>query len=363
MVFPPPTQSKFAFICSTSPTDACVLLVDHELDIKIVQDVIPRLPDLLTCYKRRERDSLVKSDISGVPGEPPLSRMVQALNRSRKDLWAKMRKVPSQGQPLEVPVSPHSPTRAGTKDSARSVSEAVNNLATLKLVQIAFDIIVELAKNGYSRDIAAADVIRHVIPFLTLKATFVDAPRDIRRLIMRALDCITVLSSGDELSQNKFYDEQAASKVIALMMKDDKQVIYKALRSLSTLAIDPEARKRMIENEILATVVSLIDSTAKYVSQRAMYVVAAFAVHDDGRKEVIKKNVAQKLIPRLQEDFVLSDALEVVALLAAHGTHLVPTDCRRDTFKPHAKSSSGTLDGSFGAPENIRGERGRGKQI
>ncbi|KAG8692503.1 hypothetical protein FRC08_009727, partial [Ceratobasidium sp. 394] len=428
-------------ISPTSPRDRQGHMVflptqkDHELDLKIVQDVIPRLPDLLTCYKRRERDILVESDISGVAGKP-LSRMVEAFNQGRKELWARIRKTPSQEQSPEVPVSPHTPTRAGTKDSARSVSEAVNNLATLKLVQIAFDIIVELAKNGYSRDIAAADVIRHVIPFLTLKATFVDAPRDIRRLILRALDCITVLSSGDEVSQTKFYDEQTAQKVIALM-KDDKQVIYKALRSLSALATDrrnvgcflnggfaealkqsladvhpelvtqaiqtitaiaedgsideylvrkgiipqilrvlsnsnqntgrrsairairrlsnsddarlqlfendaitalqpviesspdalciieslanhAEARKRMIDNGICATVVSLIDSTAKLVSQRAMYVVAAFAFHGDGRNELIKRNVAQKLIPRLQEDFVLGDALEVVAMLAAH---------------------------------------------
>ncbi|KAG8740694.1 hypothetical protein FRC10_004039, partial [Ceratobasidium sp. 414] len=425
MVFPPPTQSKSTFSRRKSSTDISELIEDHELDLKTVQDVIPRLPDLLTCYKRRERDTLVESDISGVPGEPALSRMIQAFNQGRKEIWAKIRKVPGQGQSPQVPISPQAPARAGTKDSARSVSEAVNNLATLKLVQIAFDIIVELAKNGYSRDIAAADVIRHVVPFLTVKATFVDAPRDIR-----------------QLSQSKFYDEQTASKVIALM-GDDKYVVFKALRSLAALAMDrksrsyssyschhhnfdalkqslvdthpelvtqaiqtitavaedgkywsideylvrkgiipqilrvlsnsnqntgrksairairrlsnsdtarlqlfendaistlqpviesspdalciieslanhTEARERMIENEIFATVVSLIDSTAKHVSQRAMYVVAAFALHDDGRKEVVKKNVAQKLIPRLQEDFILSDALEVVITLASH---------------------------------------------
>ncbi|KAG8794635.1 hypothetical protein FRC12_022944 [Ceratobasidium sp. 428] len=288
---------------------------------------------------------------------------------------------------------------AGTKDSARSLSEAIKNIATLKLVQIALDIIIELAKNGTS--VHDQITMRH-------------------------------------LSRTKFYDEQTTSKAIALM-KDDKQVIYAALRSLAALAVDrrnvgyfmhdgfaeaikqslsdsadptlvtqaiqtitaiaedrtideylvnkgiipqilrvlsisnqttgrrgaikairrlsnndtarsqlfendvistlrpviesspdalhiieslaahTEARRRMIENETFATVASLIDSTSQHVARRAMYVVTAFAAYDDGRREVVKLSVVRKIIPRLQEDFMLCDALNVVINLVAHG--------------------------------------------
>ncbi|KAG9094007.1 hypothetical protein FRC06_011277 [Ceratobasidium sp. 370] len=249
---------------------------DPDLSLKIVQDVIPRLPDLLTCYKRRERRITIDPGLTSASTGSALARSVRTLNEKGSKLWARIR---------------------GTKDSTRSVC-GINSLASFKLVQIALEIISELSENGkflhqvafmdflhlfivkgFARDIAVADVVQHLVPFLTLKPPSPEAAVQLR-----------------QLASSKFYPRHTTSKVIALM-KDDKKIIKAALRALAALAADPRNLRYFLQDRFAeALKQSLSDPDVSLVAQ-AIETIAAVA--EDG-KCYVKTNLAWLLTRILQ---------------------------------------------------------------
>ncbi|KAG8719113.1 hypothetical protein FRC09_011604 [Ceratobasidium sp. 395] len=298
-------------------------LEDHpDTRLRIVQDVIPRLPDLLTCYKRSQRRITIDPGLTSLPNGSAFTRSIHALKAGKRELWSRIRKVSvSSNQIPKVVVTPRAPARSsffqfdlswisvlitalgGTKDSTRTMG-GLNSLASFKLVQIALEIISELAENGFAHDVAAADVVHHLIPLLTLKPPSPDADEQFRRLTLHTLNAITKLALGDELAGSKFYPRNTTSKVISLM-KDDKKIIKAALRTLAALAADPRNLRYFLQDRFVdALNQSLRDPDASLVSQ-AIETIAAVA--EDGKlvielrwTETIDAYLVQKeIIPQI----------------------------------------------------------------
>ncbi|KAG9122482.1 hypothetical protein FRC07_001110 [Ceratobasidium sp. 392] len=223
---------------------------DANTNLKIVQDVIPRLPDLLNCYKRSERKITIDPGLANRSNQSAFAHSIQVLNEGKNNLWARIRKM--------------------------SVSNKPPPLATRRA-----------PSRSFAHDIAAADVVHHLVPLLTLKPPSPEATVQFRRLILRTLDAITKLALGDEVAGSKFYSRHTASKIIALM-NDDIRIIKAALRALAALAADDrfvEALKR-----------SLSGPDSSLVAQ-AIETIATIAEDETIDAYLVKKKVIPQILP------------------------------------------------------------------
>ncbi|KAG8781699.1 hypothetical protein FRC12_021610 [Ceratobasidium sp. 428] len=178
------------------------------------------------------------------------------------------------------PPAIHAPIR-GAQDSIRSTG-GLHSLGSFKLVQIALEMVSDLAVNGFAHDVAVADVVQHLVPLLTLKPPSPDSAAPFRRLTLLTLDAITKLILGDrEFPGSKSYSRRTTiSKVISLM-KDDKNIFKAALRTLAALATDPRNFRYFLQDRFVdALNQSLCDPDPSLVSQ-AIEIIAA--VPEDGK--------------------------------------------------------------------------------
>ncbi|KAG8791982.1 hypothetical protein FRC12_007621 [Ceratobasidium sp. 428] len=317
------TKSTLSLQTMGSPVDyepnipfPSVAQEDHpDTRLRIVQDVIPRLPDLLTCYKRSQRRITIDPGLTSVPNGSAFTRSVHALKAGKRELWSRIRKISvSSNQPSKVVATPRAPTRRGTKDSTRTMG-GLNSLASFKLVQIALEIISELAENGFAHDVAAADVVHHLIPLLTLKPPSPDADEQFNRLTLHTLNAITKLALGDELAGSKFYPRNTTSKVISLM-KDDKNIIKAALRTLAALAADQTIDAYLVQKEIIPQILPVLSGPSQQTGKKsAIQALRRLCNNDTARSQLYEHNAISILHPFMKTD---PNAIFIVESLALH---------------------------------------------
>ncbi|QRV96021.1 hypothetical protein RhiJN_24039 [Ceratobasidium sp. AG-Ba] len=259
-----------------------VPLDDSERRRKIIEESIPRLPDLLTCYKRPSKKTIIAKGAPEASHKSLFSRGWKLFQQETTGIRNRAIKFfQSNGPASQHKPTSRTPARSrATKDSTRSVSVVVNNPATLKLVEVALDLISELADQGFVGNIAEADVLHHLVLFLTHRSFLVDELDDTRRtMILRVLDIITKLAGGDDLARTKFNQKNTIPKVITILTKSlQDEVLVAALGVLISLAIDSKNSKYFVGSQFVGALTKcLLNDTSRELVNQAVYAVTIVA--------------------------------------------------------------------------------------
>ncbi|KAF8594398.1 ARM repeat-containing protein [Ceratobasidium sp. AG-I] len=310
-------------------------LLDN-LDYKLeLEDVIPRLHDLLTCYKYVEPEDEIVSN---------RSNWVSSLGKIRASIIKKTKeRTGSSGSSRDQePQQAHGTTstraRRSTADSTKSQTGLMANAPAMTLVWVGMVMISEIAKDGATAIVRSGDVIPPLVSFINIKQPLGDSlsPK-LRRLIKAAIGAIGDLATADERAREEFYNRRTAQKLIRLM-KGSSHFTKKTLKTLTALATDQRNLRDMIDNgfvEILSN--SLNNSDPQIVSQ-AIKTVLAIAEDEITNALLVDGEFVPKILCILLNDKYGTRAGAIRAIRRLSGNHKARSQIFRHQAVPAMSS-------------------------
>ncbi|KAG9091455.1 hypothetical protein FS749_016530 [Ceratobasidium sp. UAMH 11750] len=257
---------------SASPSSLGATLVDRKKESlsappsnaksedPLVQEGIPRLPDLLLCYTETG------------PSIPETSAAATKTKKTGNCIW--LPKFTHWRHSIEGFLGKTSRINQPSQDMS---SDPLNTEVTLKpagpiLVEIALNIVKDLSQEGYSQDIVKTDVVQCLIHLLTLEPSTIGTRDQWLDLILSALEAMAILAHQHGTANSKLPTKRIASVVLALK---GEELVALSLRVLRALAADRGSHEYLLQSTFLKFLKHSLSRDDHVSVAEAFHIIAA----------------------------------------------------------------------------------------